>query len=204
MPNLKNTPKNIEDTIKNDEQSKKPKRRGNLLSLFCSEYVFRPPKDLQNMSRNFFSKKKDLEKWLWKSFRAIADFSGLPPSPAHWIPSVAPAFSAPLPPSPPTDSACLGDSVNSEHRWELGKTAMRLGTGLWEAERCAEKCWEGGSHRRNPISRRRRERAMAGESVEPILYSFFKVFFSKKIKERILEVIWRWKERTKKPSIQLK
>ena len=37
--------------------------------FFFSEYVFRPPRDPQNMSKKIIFQKKDLEKWLWKSFQ---------------------------------------------------------------------------------------------------------------------------------------
>ena len=63
----------------------------------------------------------------------------------------------------------LGNLENFWNRLELGIFAESSGKGLWEAESCTKKRWEGGSHIGNPISRRKREPAMAGKSVETIL-----------------------------------
>ena len=90
--------------------------------LFCSEYVCRPPKDLQNMSR----KKKFLKKTLKNYFENRSGISPILTSSLLllfiefllWLPP-SQRFSAPLPPSLPTYSACLSDSINSEHRRSL-------------------------------------------------------------------------------------
>ena len=43
-----------------------------------------PPMTLKILPSSPYPQKKDLEKWLWKSFQALTDFSGLPPSSADW------------------------------------------------------------------------------------------------------------------------